>query len=95
MLKPDGIGPKTIRLLDGTTLKGYLPEEFSDARARYLPAAATNDEPELIGVAALRLCRINQGMPMGDLAVLQQAHEAGLTVWAEGGRLQVGGALLR
>jgi hypothetical protein len=29
---------------------------------------------------------------MADLAVLQQAHEAGLTVWVEGGRLQVEGA---
>ena len=28
---------------------------------------------------------------MADLAVLQQAHEAGLTVWVEGGHLQVEG----
>ena len=39
MLKPYGVFSGTIRLGDGSTLKGYKIEAFADAWARYLPAA--------------------------------------------------------
>jgi Protein of unknown function (DUF3631) len=35
-LKPFGVIPRTIRLDDGTTPKGYLHEQFADVSARYL-----------------------------------------------------------
>jgi hypothetical protein len=41
LLRPYGIFPRTIRLTDGTTPKGYHRESFYDAFARYLPPAAT------------------------------------------------------
>ena len=41
MLKPYGVKPRSIRMPDGHTPKGYLREYFSDAWVRYLPRAAT------------------------------------------------------
>ena len=37
MLKPFDIVPKSVRLPDGTTPKGYMAESFADAWERYLP----------------------------------------------------------
>jgi Protein of unknown function (DUF3631) len=39
-LKPYGIRPRTIRLADGHTPKGYHREQFEEALARYLPPEA-------------------------------------------------------
>jgi hypothetical protein len=39
-LKSYDIRPRSIRLHDGTTPKGYLLEQFQDAFARYLPASS-------------------------------------------------------
>lgn len=36
LLRPFAVEPKQIRILD-TSKKGYLPEDFMDAFARYLP----------------------------------------------------------
>jgi Protein of unknown function (DUF3631) len=36
-LRPFHIGPRGVRLADGTTPRGYLREQFADAWARYLP----------------------------------------------------------
>jgi len=36
-LKPYGVSPRTIRLDDGSTPKGYKREQFEDAWARYCP----------------------------------------------------------
>jgi hypothetical protein len=58
LLRPYEIRPRTIRLPDGQTPKGYLREQFEDAFARYLPPpaeAATPPHPaaeEDIAVAA-------------------------------------------
>jgi Protein of unknown function (DUF3631) len=38
LLKPFGIRPRTIRLDDGTTPKGYHRSDFADAWERYLPS---------------------------------------------------------
>ena len=68
MLKPYGFGPRTVRLSDGSTPKGYLLEDFADTWNRYLPAAATsatsatNDEPELSGVADVALVADKSGI---------------------------------
>lgn len=37
ILKPFGVQPKTIRLKNGKTLKGYLLSHFDDTFSRYLP----------------------------------------------------------
>ena len=39
LLKRFGITPRTIRLQDGTTPKGYLREDFCDSWERYLPSS--------------------------------------------------------
>jgi putative DNA primase/helicase len=38
LLKPFGVGPKVIRLKDGSTPRGYLLSDLKDAFARYLPS---------------------------------------------------------
>jgi len=49
LLAPHGIRPRTIRLPNGQTPKGYHLDQFADAFARYLPAledsAATTPQP--------------------------------------------------
>ena len=37
ILRPFSVKPRTIRLPDGCTLKGYYPSDFQDSFARYLP----------------------------------------------------------
>ena len=41
LLKPYGAKPKTVRLADGRTAKGYHREQLEDAWARYCPPPAT------------------------------------------------------
>lgn len=43
LLSGFGIRPKTVKLADGTTAKGYQRADCTDAWARYLPAAAVAD----------------------------------------------------
>jgi hypothetical protein len=45
LLRPYEIRPRTIRLPDGQTPKGYLREQFEDAFARYLPPPAEAATP--------------------------------------------------
>lgn len=57
-LRPFGISPRTIKLPDGDTAKGYQREMFNEAFARYLPRSALSDRnpvtvPENVGDSAL------------------------------------------
>lgn len=59
MLKPYQIRPKTIRLQDDTTPKGYRKDQFLDSWNRYFPEAATSatsatsSQPDLVDVAVV------------------------------------------
>ena len=60
LLKPYGVRPRTIKLEDGTTAKGYLREQFSEAWERWLTTtpdlsvtsvtAVTEPSPDLFSV---------------------------------------------
>lgn len=45
MLKPYGVHPRSVRLGDGSTPKGFLREQFADAWERWLPPTRT-DAPQ-------------------------------------------------
>jgi hypothetical protein len=46
LLRPFGITPRTIRLDDGSTPKGYRREQFTNAWKRYAPAVGAPDPPQ-------------------------------------------------
>lgn len=48
-LRPFGIRPRTVRLPDTQTAKGYHPDDFRDALERYLPSGA---RPEHVAVTS-------------------------------------------
>ena len=52
MLKRYGTRPRTIRLDDDSTPKGYLREQFEDLWRRYLPHVAASESPQTAGAAA-------------------------------------------
>jgi hypothetical protein len=46
LLKPFGIKPRSIRIDDGATPKGYHSDQFTDAWARYLPSSEKPPQPQ-------------------------------------------------
>jgi hypothetical protein len=68
LLKPFNIRPRSIRIDDMATPKGYLRDQFTDAWARYLPSPEKPPQPQ-------RPPQLNRTEPFQATAVATQAPQ--------------------
>jgi putative DNA primase/helicase len=78
LLKPFGVRPKSIRLQDGATPRGYVLEDLADAFSRYLPSEVQQPQQSKNDAPYSGSEKCNTGPPVAPQEITEKPRQMAL-----------------